>query len=55
MCKKGINLNSIAYRKPTHIYRSDFCPAGLGGYNNQGFAWRFYLPETCYSGYPIIC
>jgi hypothetical protein len=37
-------MNSIAYRHPTNIYRSDSCPAGLGGYSDEGFAWRYYLP-----------
>ena len=39
----GISLNSIAFRRPTHIYRSDLSPSGLGGYSNKGFMWRFYL------------
>jgi hypothetical protein len=42
---KGISMNQIAYRKPTHVYRSDACPAGIGGYSHEGFAWRFYLPN----------
>ena len=42
---KGISMNQIAYRKPNHVYRSDLCPAGMGGYSHQGFAWRFYLPD----------
>jgi hypothetical protein len=29
----------------THIYRSDLCPFGLGGYSHKGFAWRFKIPE----------
>jgi hypothetical protein len=29
-----------AYQCPTHVYRLDSCPAGLGGYSNKGFAWR---------------
>lgn len=41
---KGVNMNQIAFRRPTHVYRSDSCPAGLGGYSHTGFAWRFYLP-----------
>ena len=41
---KGINMNQIAFRKPTHVYRSDSCPAGLGGYSHEGFAWRFKIP-----------
>ncbi len=42
-CRDGIDLNSIAYRCPTHAYRSDSCLAGLGGYSNEGFTWRYYL------------
>ena len=42
----GISLNSIAFRRPTHIYRSDSCLAGLGGYSNIGWAWRWYLPKN---------
>jgi hypothetical protein len=41
---EGISMNQIGYRKPTHIYRGDSCPAGLGGYSHEGFAWRYYLP-----------
>ncbi len=42
-CQDGVDLNAIAYRRPTHAYPSDSCPAGLGGYSNKGFSWRFYL------------
>ena len=42
---KGVSMNILAYRKPTHVYRSDSCPAGLGGYSHQGYAWWYYLPE----------
>ena len=34
----------LMYRRPTHAYRSDSCPAGLSGYSDKGFAWKFYLP-----------
>ena len=40
----GVDMNLLVYRKPTKIYRSDSCPAGLGGYSSDGFAWRFYIP-----------
>jgi hypothetical protein len=43
---KGISMNQIAYRKPTHVYRSDACSAGMGGYNHKGFTWQFYLPDN---------
>jgi hypothetical protein len=42
----GISLNSIAFRRPIHIYRSDSCPAGFGGYSDKGWAWRWYLPKN---------
>ncbi len=42
----GISLNSISFKRPTHIYRSDLCPAGLGGYIDRGWAWRWYLPKN---------
>jgi hypothetical protein len=45
-CNQGINLNLIAFRRPTHVYRSDSCLAGLGGYSHEGFTWRFYLPDN---------
>jgi hypothetical protein len=44
-CQHGTNLNAIAYRHPTNVYRSDSCPAGLGGYSHEGFAWQYYLPK----------
>jgi hypothetical protein len=37
----GISMNQIAYRCPTHVYRSDSCPTGMGGYSAEGFAWHF--------------
>jgi hypothetical protein len=43
---KGISMNQIAYRKPTHVYRSDACPAGMGGYSHKGFTGQFYLPDN---------
>ena len=42
----GISLNSIAFRKPTHIYRSDSCPHGLGGYSHKGWAWHLAANEA---------
>jgi len=40
---KGIDMNLLTFRRPTHIYRSDSCPFGLGGYSDEGFAWRFEI------------
>jgi len=38
-------MNLIVYRRPDRVYRSDSCPAGLGGYSDQGFAWRWYIEQ----------
>jgi hypothetical protein len=43
--RQGIDMNLVAFRCPTHVYRSDSCPFGLGGYSDEGFAWRFEIPE----------
>jgi len=48
IAKDGISLNSIVFLRPTHIYRSDSCPAGLGGYSNKGWVWRWYLPKNLF-------
>jgi hypothetical protein len=43
---KGININLLTYRRPTHILFSDACPKGLGGYSaNTGKAWRWPIPS----------
>ncbi len=43
--QKGINMNLLAFRAPDQIYYSDSCPAGLSSYSDQGFAWRFKVPD----------
>ena len=41
----GIDINLIAYKRSTKIYRPDSCPASLGGYSCDCFTWRFYIPR----------
>jgi hypothetical protein len=41
----GIDMNLISFRRPTHIYQSNSCPYGLGGYSHKDFAWRLELQE----------
>ena len=36
-------MNLLCFHSPDWIYYSDSCPARLGGYSNQGFAWRFRI------------
>jgi hypothetical protein len=45
IAKQGINMNLVAFNCPTHVYWLDSCPFGLGGYLDEGFAWRFKIPE----------
>ena len=40
----GISMNLLTYRSPTHLYRSDACEHGLGGYSAKGLAWRWEIP-----------
>ena len=47
-----ISMNSIAFRRPTHIYRSDSCLTGLGGYSNRG--WFEQLARTLGSNYLLV-
>ena len=44
---EGFNMNQISFHNPTHVYRSDLCPAGIGGYSHghKGFAWRWAIPS----------
>eukprot|EP00956_Cyclotella_meneghiniana_P017221 scaffold27841_cov34-Cyclotella_meneghiniana.AAC.7 len=43
--RDGLSMNNLVFCLPNRCYRSDSCPIGLGGYSDEGFAWRFYLPE----------
>ena len=47
--KNGISMNILSYRSPTHLYRSDSCKHGLGGYTAQGLAWRWIIPDRLLS------
>jgi hypothetical protein len=40
----GVSLNLLVFRPPTHVYRTDACIHGLGGYSNLGRAWRLAIP-----------
>ncbi len=39
-------MNLHGFRSPDRINYSDSCPAGLGGYSNQGFAWHLRIPDN---------
>jgi hypothetical protein len=45
--KKGISMNTLVFRKPTMVLRSDASEFGIGGYNlTTGKAWRYKLPVS---------
>ena len=38
-------MNLLTFCQPTHIYRSDACEHGLGGYAKSEHAWRWSIPD----------
>ena len=42
---RGISINNIVYRRPTHIRWDDSCPVGIGGVSIKGSAYRYHLPR----------
>lgn len=48
LAHKGMSMNNLVFRKPTHHYRSDACEYGLGGYSlTSGHAWHFQMLADC--------
>jgi hypothetical protein len=43
--KQGIDMNLLAFQSANCVYYSNSCPTGLAGYSNQGYAWRFKVPD----------
>ena len=47
--RDGVDLNLLTCREPEFIYRTDACPAGIGGYSlTTGRAWQWAIPEEFY-------
>ena len=44
--QKGININNITYTRPTDIGTTDACETGMGGYLEDGRAWRWKIPTN---------
>ena len=42
-------MNLLTYRSPTHVYHSDACEHGLGGFSAEGKAWRWKIPDKLLS------
>jgi hypothetical protein len=43
---KGVSLNILVLRIPTHLCRCDAAFHGIGGYSSRGRSWRFEIPEA---------
>ncbi len=46
IARQGINMNLVTFCRPTHVYRSDSCPFGLGGYTDECFPGSSRSPKT---------
>jgi hypothetical protein len=45
VAKRGIDINTVVYRMPNHIGRSDAFEGGIGGFDlRSGRAWRLEIP-----------
>ena len=42
---KGVDINNLTFTKPTDVTFSDACETGMGGFDSEGFAWRYELPD----------
>ena len=40
-----ISMKLLTYITPTHLYRSDTCRHGLGGYSSLDTEWRWKIPH----------
>ena len=46
-CQKGISMNLLTFRKPTHTTIGDSCEHGLGAFRvYSGARWRWVIPEN---------
>ena len=43
---KGVPINSIVFVKPSVNLWSDACEYGIGGYSENGLAWRWKIPNA---------
>jgi hypothetical protein len=46
LVQSSMSLNLISFRRPSYICWSNACPAGMGGFDHLGNAWRLAIPFT---------
>ena len=44
--QEGVSINHVTFTVPSHIGTTDACEHGIGGYLEDGRAWRWELPRT---------
>jgi hypothetical protein len=51
MAHRGISLNMVSLRTPTHVIRTDAAEHGIGGFCGlSGVGWRLEMPPDCRVG-----
>jgi hypothetical protein len=51
LAHRGISLNLISFRNPTHVFRLDASEHGIGGFCAiSGGAWSLEIPTGCQPG-----
>ena len=43
--RKVISMNLLTYREPTHIYLTDACKIGMGGFSSKDRAWGWKITK----------
>ena len=43
---QGVPINNIVFVKPSVTLWSDACEYGIGGYSENGLAWRWKIPDA---------
>jgi hypothetical protein len=46
--QEGIDINRVTYTKPSDIGITDACETCLGGFTQDGQAWRWKIPQKMY-------
>ena len=51
--QEGVSINNVTFTIPTHVGTTDACETGMGGYMDDGTAWRYQLPYDLHGIFTI--
>ena len=51
--QEGVSINNVTLTIPTHVGTTDACETGMGGYMDDGTAWRYRLPPDLHRIFTI--